>query len=87
MAVPNRRRHVWLAGVPVDRDEAARLAVRVEEPTRSRLAAALRQDTVMARLDRDDEERVLRALAPDPPQELDELYGELLRRCRPGRGG
>ena len=87
MAGPQRQRDVWLAGVPVNRDLLARVAVHAHEPTRRRLAKALQADAVMPRLDHADEERLLRALMTECPRELDELYHELLRRCQRSRGG
>ena len=87
MATSQRRRHVWLVGVPVEREFAVMIADGTLEPTHSRLLDALDRDSVMAPLDRDDEERILRALTPDCPRELDELYRELLRRCGPSHAG
>jgi hypothetical protein len=69
---------MMLAGIQVPKEAVRELARLVDEPTASLLEKAIELQTAVVGLSIEDRERVLRAL-DDPPEQLAELRGVLLR--------
>lgn len=70
-----------LAGISVKRSDVEWIAWGVNEPTASRLFAALKHGRQVVGLDQDDETAIL-AILHDPPIGLEALRGALLENVR-----